>query len=555
MGNDVGGAQPAKSELRALVLPPTRADGEALTKLLGNFGIDCIVFSTVNQICNEIEHGAGTLLISEESLLAETDALASCLANQPVWSDFPVIVLSRSGAEAASLAQTVSRLGNVSVVERPIRVMTLVSLVQSALRARQRQYQVRDHLVEREHSEIVRDQLLKSERVARSEAERAGRMKDEFLATVSHELRTPLNSMFGWAQILQRTDGLTEELREGLAIIERSARSQTQIIEDLLDMSRIISGKVRLDVQRVDLAAVINAAIETVRPATEAKGIRLQVVLAPLTQLINGDPNRLQQVFWNLLTNAVKFTPEGGRVSVTLQRVNSHLEISIADTGQGIEREFLPYVFDRFRQADATTTRHHGGLGLGLSIVKQLVELHGGTISAISPGVGRGATFRVTLPVMMMNTEPDSSNESKDRLLRSAVSSRNSSLSSTDLAGIKVLVVDDEPDARSLMQRLLEECRACVITASSAAEAFDMLGKEQPDVLISDIGMPEQDGYAFIRKVRALGNQQSHVPAIALTAYARTEDRIQAITAGFQLHLSKPVEPAELVAMVASLIR
>jgi hypothetical protein len=296
-----------------------------------------------------------------------------------------------------------------------------------------------------------------------------------------------------------------------------------QIIEDLLDMSRIISGKIRLEVQRFDLATVVRAAVETVKPAAEAKGVRLHTVLDALASPVSGDPNRLQQVFWNLLTNAIKFTPKGGRVQVLLERVNSHLEVSVIDSGEGIAPEFLPYVFDRFRQADAGKTRRHSGLGLGLAIVKQLVELHGGTVRAKSGGAGQGSTFIVSLPLTVVHPEFDP---------------------------------EGEPDARMLVKRVLEDCQAVVSTASSAAEATELLKQSPPDIIISDIGMPGEDGYAFIKRVRGLSPDQGGlVPAIALTAYARAEDRMAAMLAGFEQYLVKPVEPAELITLVSVLVR
>ena len=395
-------------------------------------------------------------------------------------------------------------------------------------------------------------QLLDSERAARGEAERASHMKDDFLATLSHEIRTPLNAILGWTQILK--SGVTDEndLKEGLDIIDRNARVQIQIIEDLLDMSRIISGKVRLDVRRLDLAAVVRAAIETVRPAADAKGIGIRAALDPLADPISGDPSRLQQVFWNLLSNAIKFTPSGGQVHVRLERVNSHVEVSVIDTGEGIKPEFLPYVFDRFRQADASTTRRHGGLGLGLAIVKNLAELHGGSVRATSPGPLRGTTFTVSLPLVARRQEPDPSEPPPPT--REPVDLRLLEDTRARIAGVKILAVDDEPDALSMIRRLLEDCRASVLTASSAEDALPLVESERPDVVISDIGMPGQDGYSLIRRIRQLGAARGgSVPAVALTAYARAEDRVKAILAGFQQHVAKPVEPAELITVVATL--
>jgi PAS domain S-box-containing protein len=397
-----------------------------------------------------------------------------------------------------------------------------------------------------------REHLLQSEQAARIEAERASRMKDEFLATLSHEIRTPLNAILGWATVLRSARLTAAESAEGLEVIDRNARVQAQIIDDLLDMSRIVSGKLRLDVQRIDLADVIRAAAETVAPAAGAKDIRVQLVLDPLAGPISGDPHRLQQVLWNLLSNAIKFTPRGGRVQVLLERVNSHVEVSVVDSGDGIDPQFLPHVFDRFRQADATTTRRHGGLGLGLAIVKQLVELHGGTIRAKSPGSGQGATFVVSLPLLIVHPELEPVPSRRHPTAATVPVPMESWVS---IAGVRVLVVDDEPDARALLRRLLEECDAVVATAASAAEALAALQSERPDVLVSDIGMPDVDGFTLIRRVRALPDERGgRTPAIALTAYARAEDRVKAVVSGFQHHLSKPVEPMELIAVVASLV-
>jgi PAS domain S-box-containing protein len=395
-----------------------------------------------------------------------------------------------------------------------------------------------------------REELLESERLARCEAERVSTMKDEFLATLSHEIRTPLNAILGWSQILRESKD-PEDIAQGLEVIERNARSQSQIIEDLLDMSRIVSGKVRLDVQSVDLEATVNLAIETARPTAEAKGIRMQSVLDPLHGvMVSGDANRLQQVLWNLLSNAVKFTPRGGRVQVLLSRVNSHIEIRVTDTGEGIRPEVLPHVFDRFHQADSSTTRRHGGLGLGLSIVKQLVELHGGVVRARSDGAGRGATFIVELPLAVLHSQPQ--DEAERRHPRSAPEPRGISDACSDIAGVRVLVVDDEADARALVKRVLEECDALVTVAGSVEEGLSLLENGHFDVLLSDIGMPGMDGYSFIKRVRLLDQSKGgKIPAIALTAYARAEDRVKAVSAGFMMHVAKPVEPMELVTMVA----
>lgn len=401
---------------------------------------------------------------------------------------------------------------------------------------------------ERKRIEEERAQLLDAERAARSAAERISVMKDEFLANVSHELRTPLNSILGWSQLISSKKLSDEDVQQGLETIRRNARAQAQLIEDLLDMSRIVSGKIRLDVQQLDLTSVVEGAVNSVRPSADAKGIRLRQIVDPSIGPVTGDPTRLQQVVWNLLSNAVKFTPKGGSVKVLLQRVNSHLEITISDSGQGIKADFLPYVFERFRQADSSTTRMYGGLGLGLAIVKQLVELHGGTVSATSEGEGLGATFTVCLPLA-----PIRSREVK-REHPATTTHTFSDCHGIDITGVKVLVVDDELDAREVIRRMLMECHAQVLIAANAQEGLKLVVSERPDVILSDIGMPGSDGYEFIREVRRLpGGSGGRTPAMALTAFARTEDRTRAMIAGYQIHIAKPIEPQELLAAVASL--
>jgi CheY-like chemotaxis protein len=361
-----------------------------------------------------------------------------------------------------------------------------------------------------------------------------------------------LNAILGWAQIL-RNKPSQADLAQGIEVIERNARNQVQIIEDLLDMSRIISGKIRLAVERMDIGMVVRAAVETVKPAAEAKGVRVHTVLDAFAGPVSGDPNRLQQVFWNLMTNAIKFTPKGGRIQVLLERVNSHLELSVIDTGEGIAPEFLPYVFDRFRQAEGGTTRRHAGLGLGLAIVKQLVELHGGTVRAKSGGPGAGSTFTVSLPLTVIHPETEPVTERRHPTAGPVAFPVDTCV---EISGVKVVVVDDENDARMLVKRVLEECKAEVKTAKSAAEGLELLRKFPPDLLISDIGMPGEDGYSFIKKVRQMGGDRGgNVPAIALTAYARAEDRMRAMLAGFEQYLVKPVEPAELITLVSVLTR
>ena len=402
--------------------------------------------------------------------------------------------------------------------------------------------------------EEERVRLLEAERSARVAAERSGYLKDEFLATLSHELRTPLNAILGWAQLLLRRQ-LDEELSEGLGVIERNSRAQSQLVEDLLDMSRIISGKLRINVQQVDLAEVIREAVESVQPSADARGVRLEVVLASDGGPVRGDPARLQQVVWNLLSNAVKFTHKGGKVQVGLERVQSHVEITITDNGMGIAAEFLPYVFERFRQADGTTTRKHGGLGLGLAIVKSIVEAHGGRIRAKSAGEGKGAAFTVELPLMIIQDDEPGEGKRMQRRGISRGKRGNRVFVETDiLDGVSVLVVDDDKDARELIRRVLEDHKAKVQVAASATEGFMAFQRGKAQVILSDIGMPTEDGYEFIRKVRGLSAKEGgETPAAALTAFAHSEDRRRALVAGFQSHIAKPVEAAELVTVVASL--
>lgn len=801
-------SSPASVEERVLLLPPTRRDAEAIQKLLGESGIACVLCAAMSELCEEVDRGAGAILVSEEALAAEPHGLARCISEQPVWSDIPNIVLSKSGLESPKLAPILARTGNVTVLERPVRLSTFLSVVRSALRGRTRQYQVRDHLAEMEladaalrrsrdafftlidrapfgiyildsrlriHSvngeaqgifqnvrpligadfakairviwpepfaaralghfrhtlstgasyvapsvtetrqdvglvqsfewelhritlpdgmpgvvcyfyestklrrietelresrrrsdaallagdvgtyywDIVNDRLggdsnfaemfgvtlneqgaaplddfikvihvedrervtqqlratletdapfdaeyrvlhrggerwvsskgvvernefdepigwtgvvvnitermrsdeerrllLESEQAARADAERALRMKDEFLATLSHELRTPLNAILGWTHILGLESTRPDDMSKGLAVIERNARAQTQIIADLLDMNRIISGKVRLDVRPMSLGPIVQAAVDAVAPAAQAKGVALQVSLESSADLVSGDPDRLQQVFWNLLSNAVKFTSRSHRICVKLVQVDSQIEVSVSDTGEGIAPTFLPYVFDRFRQADGSSTRRHGGLGLGLAIVKQIVELHGGSVRATSAGPGQGSTFTVTLPQATSCHNPDPEGETQSVL----VSPSGPTVAEGDIAGMRILAVDDELDSRELLRRLLEGWGASVTLAASAKEALALLRQTRPEILIADIGMPGEDGYSLIRKVRELAPDDGGATiAISLTAYVRPEDRAAALRAGFHHHISKPVEPAELIALLVGI--
>jgi len=402
---------------------------------------------------------------------------------------------------------------------------------------------------ERTSVEVDREALLRKEQEARATAEAADRAKDQFLAVLSHELRTPLNAVYGWARMLRAGQIQGEaDVTRALEVIERNANAQVQLVDDLLDVSRVISGKMRLDVRKVDLSIVVEAAADAVRPAAEAKGIRLQSVLDPRAGPITGDPDRLQQIVWNLLINAVKFTPKGGQIQVHLQRINSHVEIVVSDTGQGIAPDVLPVIFERFRQADSSSTRTHSGLGLGLALVKHLVELHGGTVVAQSAGATRGATFVVGLPLTIAEFPLGP----LPRVHPTAPSAEPLP-AGTPLDGLKILVVDDDPDALELTTAILESSGAGVRRCFAAPEALDALREWRPDVLVSDIEMPGEDGYSLIRKVRALDPAQGgRTPAIALTAYGRTQDRILSLAAGYSMHVPKPVDPGELTTIVAS---
>ena len=462
----------------------------------------------------------------------------------PVTSYLAVPVVSRSGEVLGGLFFGHSEEGIFT--ERAARIIEGLAAQAAVAMDNARLYEAAQRArIEAEESAVEKERLYR-------EAQESSRLKDEFLATVSHELRTPLTSILGWAHIL-RTRGLGDaEAAKALETIERNARAQAQLIDDLLDVSRIITGKLRIDVQPVDPNFFIEAAVEAVRPAAEAKGVRLQRIMDTGAVTVSGDPVRLQQVVWNLLSNAIKFTPKGGRVQVRLERVNSHIEIGVIDTGAGIAPEFLPYVFDRFRQADQRTSRQHGGLGLGLAIVRHLVELHGGSVRAESPGKGHGSTFTVLLPVA-----PVYQSVSPEKRVHPAARDTLPVYECPDrFDGLQVLVVDDEPDTRELLKAGLGQCGANVTAAGSAAEALEAIVAAVPDLLISDIGMPGEDGYELIRRVRELPAESGgKVPAIALTAYARVEDRMQALRAGYQMHVPKPVEMAELMAVAASLIQ
>jgi PAS domain S-box-containing protein len=407
-------------------------------------------------------------------------------------------------------------------------------------------------VAERRRAEQERIDLLYREKEARQQAEAANRAKDEFLATVSHELRTPLNAILGWARML-RSDKIDEEdAVHAVQIIERNAKQQARLIEDLLDVSRIISGKMRLEIHATEVSQIVEGAVNAVRPAAEAKQVELRASIDPAVGIITCDPNRLQQVLWNLVSNAVKFTPSGGKAELIVEDVNAHVLITVRDTGEGIDREFLPYVFDRFRQHDEKPARTHSGLGLGLAIVRHLVEMHGGTVAADSPGKGQGATFTVMLPIKAA-LSPEDAPACVEESPRSETD-EPSDYGSVSLDGLQVMVVDDDRDTLEMLVVVLKRNGAQVRSASSVADAIAHLAGWEPDLIVSDISMPGEDGYSLIRRVRALERERGfQTRAIALTAYASANDRRKVISAGFNMHVSKPVEPMDLIRAIANL--
>ena len=498
-----------------------------------------------------VQYVANTTLIAVEKAYKINESIWRTWKKYYLWTSITYF----AGASAAGIsARLISTLGFYAVVATvPIILIIfftywyyLKNIEASEAQAEVAQRHVEElsgYVDELRRMENVRNDLFLGERRARSEAEAANRVKDEFLATLSHELRTPLTSILGWANILRGTSIDEAMLNTGLEAIERNAKVQTQLIDDLLDVSRIVSGKLHLDVRPVELSSVIEAAITVVRPAVDAKSIRLTSTYEPSIGPISADSARLQQVVWNLLSNAVKFTPERGSIEVRLERVSDHARLTISDTGKGISPEFLPRVFDRFRQADSSSTRRYGGLGLGLAIVRDLVELHGGTVQAESKGVDQGASFSVTFPILAGYTEPV--------LIQSGIQER---AAVAELHGLRVLVVDDEADARQIISTMIARTGAEVKTCESAREALQTLEEWRPDVLMSDIGMPGEDGYSLINKVRSLPSERGgHTPAAAFTAYAREEDRNRALAAGYQMHVAKPVSSSQLVAMIAHL--
>jgi len=453
------------------------------------------------------------------------------------FPDVPVVMFTNTGSEEVCAAAMREGLHDY-IVKKAHHYVLLPAAIRSGLAVVEARRAMRDNA-------HALQAALAAEKTARSDAERADRLKDAFLSVLSHELRTPLNAILGWTHVLQRAPDKVESVVKGAQVIERNVKVQVRIIEDLLDVSKVVSGNLHLEAEPVELLPVIEAAVESVQPAADIKGVRLAKHLDMQAGPVMGDPTRLQQVVWNLLSNAIKFTAQGGRVDVRLERSGPRLRLAVSDTGEGIDPAFLPHVFDRLRQGDGSTTRRHSGLGLGLSIVKHLVELHGGTVEAYSPGRGHGSTFVVTLPLAQVAAPRERGSD------RHEVADAEAASGSISLHGVDVLLVDDEPDARELMQRVLADAGAHVRLAASAPQAMEAYRDRTPHVLVSDIGMPEEDGYTLLARIRHLEGD-SRVPAIALTAFARAEDRRRALLAGFQMHLAKPVEPAELVAAVAT---
>jgi signal transduction histidine kinase len=530
---------------RVLVLAPTGRDAALSSSFLAEDGIASEICPTIEALCAAAADPAGVILIAEEALPPPAvQRLVAALDHQPPWSDIPLIVLAGGefGASARRPLNVLGALRNMMILERPVRRLILARTVTVALRARRRQFELQAHLEER-------TALLARERAARADAEVANRMKDEFLMTVSHELRTPLTAIYGWARMLLTGEIRDDQKLRAIERIERNARVQTRLVNDLLDVSRAISGKLRLDVRPLDLGPVISEAVESVQPAADAKGVRLETRLDATAGPILGDPERIQQIVWNLTSNAIKFTPRGGRVLVTLTRTPSHAEVVVRDTGCGIAPDFLPYVFDRFRQGEAGTTRQHGGLGLGLAVVRHLVELHGGRVGVESAGPDQGAVFSVTLPLLDQpgHTAAGAQPAAVPRTAPSSQTPRR-------LDGVRVLVVDDDPEARELFVVVAESLGAEIRIAPSARDAVEILSVWRPDALLSDIEMPLDDGYALMRQLRHVDEAHTApIAAIAVTAHSRPQDRLRALAAGFNWHLPKPVDPSELVAVLASL--
>ncbi|HWK12386.1 MAG TPA: hybrid sensor histidine kinase/response regulator [Vicinamibacterales bacterium] len=514
---------------RVLVFAPIGRDAELTHDFLHRASIPNAICESMAQLCEVLEHaGAGALLLTEEALDDPAfPQLAAFLNGQPSWSDVPVLLFAGSSGADMTLRtiRSIESLRNVTLFERPIRVAAVLSAIRAALRGRARQYEVRD--------------LLGELRDARAGAEAANRLKDEFLATLSHELRTPLNAILGWTSMLTRGQVEPTRMPRVFEALDRNAQSQAQLIADVLDVSRIVTGKLQLQLETVDVSDLVAQATDSVRPAAAGKDIQLSIEETPYC-FVRGDAGRLQQVVWNLLSNAIKFTPAGGAIRIGVTRDEREVSVSVSDTGIGVASEFLPHVFDRFRQADQTSTRTYGGLGLGLSIVKHLVELHGGTVAASSDGPGCGACFSVRLPAEERGSDRPSSSQPSRAEAR--------------FAGRTILVVDDDASTREVVAAALERTGAHVHVAASAAEAWTALHDHSPDILIADLAMPVEDGFSLVRRVRNSSASGRHVPAIALSAFADARSEESARAAGFSAFLAKPARPEALLGLIGRLL-
>jgi signal transduction histidine kinase/DNA-binding NarL/FixJ family response regulator len=519
-------------ELRVLIFAPVGRDGALTSDLLTRANIPCHVCGSGAELAESVADGAGAVMLTEEALSNDVvRSLTEVLNEQPAWSDVSILLFAggdRNEVPSRTLA-AVEALRNVTLLDRPVRRAALVTTVRAALRGRRRQYELRDVLIA----------LHK----ARTDAEQANQLKDEFLAIVSHELRTPLNAILGWVSMLRQARFERGRVDNILGIIERNAKAQAQLIADVLDISRMIGGRVTLRLEPVSLARVICDAADAVRPAAVAKGVALRVDVDE-GPVVNADPDRLQQVVWNLLSNACKFTPEGGHIDVGVRVTGAAATITVSDTGVGISPEFLPFVFDRFRQADQGFTRAAGGLGLGLAIAKQLIEMHGGHVIAQSEGIGKGATFEVRLPLVGRGRRRVERTETEETAERP--------LSTVDLSNQAILVVEDDQATRELLSAILTQAGARVTAVGSAAEAVAQLDIEVPGLVLADIGMPVEDGLSMMRRIRQRSpGRGGLVRAVALSAYARAQDRTAALAAGYDDFLTKPALPVEVVQTVS----
>jgi signal transduction histidine kinase/ActR/RegA family two-component response regulator len=525
---------------RVLLWAPLGRDSDVLSQILSSAGFAPYVCSDGDELASKIEDGAGAVIVTGEALGRSTAAhLVAKLKAQPAWSDLPILVLAGGEAHEPRMKAAIDALraaGNLVLVERPVRKLNLLTALDVALRARRRQYEAWD--------------LIRAEHAARQEAEASSRIKDEFLATVSHELRTPMNAILIWANLLTERGHDRALVHQGLSAIARSAAAQAKLIEDLLDVSRAISGKLQIDVRDVDIESVARAAVDVIRPAAEAKGVVLQVS-CPSGIVVRVDPDRMQQVLWNLLSNAVKFTPDRGRVSLKVMRDRRLLRVEVSDTGRGISSEFLPHVFERFRQAEIGAKRLQGGLGLGLAISRQLVELHGGVIEVDSQGEGLGTVFTVELPIALERSM------SQAEMTRPDVSGAN--LVSRSLEGVRALLVEDDANSREAMACVLERHGARVRSVDSGAAAMAALSAEHandaPSIVLSDLGLPKMDGCELLARIQSLYKARGEraPPAAAVTAYVSSAERTRALAAGFSMYVAKPVAPERLVAVAKDL--